>query len=120
MNDEECARYLEDSEEIAAVYDKAALQGESEVSEDPEDEVDFHFVCFVKDGAGTGIWELDGDKVGPVKRGEVGSGEDLLGEMGKMVIKESIGRESGVASSVAFSLMALTVDYETPFSAEDN
>ena len=44
------AKAIEDSEEIESAYRIAALQGDSEVPENAEDEVDFHYdyVCFVK------------------------------------------------------------------------
>lgn len=85
--------------------------GESEVSENPEDEVDFHFVCFVKDNSGREILELDGDKMGPVRRGRLAANdEDLLGEAGRRIVKEYFQRESD-AGNVAFNLMALVAAY---------
>ncbi|KAL5380054.1 hypothetical protein DPSP01_008091 [Paraphaeosphaeria sporulosa] len=112
LSSDERARYLEGSIEIEAAYRNAAEQGESEVSENPEDEVNFHYVCFTKDVKGKVIWELDGDKMGPVKRGEdMGSGEDMLGDTGRRVIRERM-REEGGGENVAFSLMALMVELE--------
>ncbi|KAJ4345439.1 ubiquitinyl hydrolase 1 [Didymosphaeria variabile] len=104
---EECAERLEASQEIERIYSQAARMGESEISENPEDEVDFHFVCFVKDGSGREILELDGDRMGPVRRGQLAaSDEDLLGETGRRIMKQYFKSE-GDGGNVAFNLMAL-------------
>lgn len=34
-------------------------------------------MCFIKDNQG-GLWELDGRRKGPIKRGELGENEDTL------------------------------------------
>jgi ubiquitin carboxyl-terminal hydrolase L3 len=44
---------------------------------DAQDDVDLHYVCFVKDTRG-GIWELDGRRKGPIKRGDLEENEDVL------------------------------------------
>ncbi|KAJ9666301.1 ubiquitinyl hydrolase 1 [Coniosporium apollinis] len=99
------AKVLEDSDELEAAYKAVALQGDSEVPTDPEAEVDFHYVCFVKSDADSHIYELDGDRKGPVDRGSIGTNEDLLSERGLEVVKQFIEREEG--QNLNFSLMAL-------------
>lgn len=53
-------------------YKTVALQGDSEVRANPEDEVDFHYVCFVKSHRNDHLYELDGNRKGPVDWGLLG------------------------------------------------
>lgn len=46
---------------------------------DAEDNVDLHYVCFVK-GSDGAMWELDGRRKGPIRRGELKDDEDMLSE----------------------------------------
>lgn len=41
--------------------------------------MDLHYVCFVRGDDGT-LWELDGRRKGPLNRGQLESGEDVLSE----------------------------------------
>lgn len=43
------------------------------------DDVDLHYVCFVKADDGT-LWELDGRRKGPLNRGKLDDGEDVLSD----------------------------------------
>ncbi|KAF3361367.1 hypothetical protein VdG1_00705 [Verticillium dahliae VDG1] len=54
----------------------AASQGDTSAPE-ATDDVDLHYVCFVKttDGA---FWELDGRRKGPLQRGQLEESEDVL------------------------------------------
>ena len=81
-----------------------ALQGDSEVPANPEDEVDFHYVCFVKSHRNGHLYELDGDRKGPIDWGLLGPDDDVLSEKGLGAIREFIGR---VSRSMGFSLLAL-------------
>ena len=56
-----------------------------------EDEVDFHYVCFVKSRSGQ-LYEMDGDKKGPVNKGIALQDEDLLGPAALGLVKEYIQR----------------------------
>jgi ubiquitin carboxyl-terminal hydrolase L3 len=38
-----------------------------------------HYVCFVK-GSDGALWELDGRRKGPIKRGDLQENEDMLSE----------------------------------------
>jgi ubiquitin carboxyl-terminal hydrolase L3 len=100
----ERARFLEEDLELESAYKTVALQGDSNVPVNPEDEVDFHYVCFVKSHKDGHLYELDGDRKGPVDRGDLGMEEDLLSEKALAVVKEFIGR---VSEGVGFSLLAL-------------
>lgn len=97
--------YLENSVELERVYREVAVQGISRVPENAEDEVDYHFVCFVKSHRNGHLYELDGDRKGPIDRGLVlASEEDVLASGGLSVVREYIDREKG---NCAFGLMAL-------------
>lgn len=98
------AAVLENDEQLESVYMAAALQGDSEVPANPEDAVDFHYVCFVKSQKNGHLYELDGDRKGPIDRGPLDPGDDVLSEKALAVIREFIRH---VARSVGFSLLAL-------------
>ena len=106
LTPKDLALVLEDSKELESVYKVAALQGDSISPINSEDEVDFHFVCFIKSHKNDHIYELDGDWKGPVDKGVVlGPDEDILTARGLSVAREFIQRERDGNSS--FSLMAL-------------
>ena len=84
------------------MYNKAARQGSSEVPP-AEDEVDFHYICYVSSSEGR-LYELDGDRKGPMDRGPfLASSEDILTAGVLDSIKEHVRRENGLQ----FALMAL-------------
>jgi len=99
------ARILENDSELESAYRLVALQGDSEVPTNPEDEVDFHYVCFVKPHKDRHLYEMDGDRKGPVDRGLLGPDEDVLTEHGLNEIREFIQRERG--QNANFSLLVL-------------
>ena len=100
------AQVLEDDAELESAYKMVALQGDSEVPENPEDEVDFHYICFVKSDKDGHLYEMDGDRKGPVDReARLGADEDVLDERSLDVIREFMQRENG--HYVGFSLMVL-------------
>jgi ubiquitin carboxyl-terminal hydrolase L3 len=88
------ARALENDMELELAYRLVATQGTSEVPTNPEDEVDFHYVCFVKSNKNNHLYELDGDRKGPKDRGPLEPNDDVLSE-----------REHGQNSN--FSLLVL-------------
>jgi ubiquitin carboxyl-terminal hydrolase L3 len=102
MTAEQLSTALEDSPELETHYTKAAMQGDSSVPESAEDEVDFHYITFVKKSDGA-VYELDGDRTGPVERGQGKASEDVW-DGGLDAVKEYINREG---ENVSFSLMAL-------------
>ena len=101
---------LEDSAELEEAYARVALQGTSRVPDSAEEEVDFHYVCFVKSHTNGRLFELDGDRKGPIDRGLVlGPDEDVLAPGGVSVVREYMERERG---NTNFSLMALVCHEE--------
>ncbi|KAI0903980.1 putative ubiquitin carboxyl-terminal hydrolase [Ustulina deusta] len=69
---------LEQTPALATAHHEAASQGQT-VAPDAEDDVDLHYVCFVKTDDGT-LWELDGRRKGPIARGQLATDEDVLSE----------------------------------------
>ena len=100
----ERAKILEHDEILEKEYDKVARKGSSAVPEDPTAEVDYHYVCFVKSGKNGHLYELDGDKRGPIDRGLVASDQDMLDEECLKVVKEYLDTNKELTG---FSLMAL-------------
>ncbi|KAL1840709.1 hypothetical protein VTJ49DRAFT_204 [Mycothermus thermophilus] len=72
------ARLLERDETLASAHRAVAEKGDT-AAPDARDDVDLHYVCFVKgrDGA---LWEMDGRRKGPLKRGELDRDEDVLSD----------------------------------------
>ncbi len=97
------ATTLEDDEELEAEYRAVALQGDTQPPANPEDEVDFHYICFVKSHKDGNLYELDGSRKGPVNWGPV-TEDDMLSKECLRVVKEFIG---SVAKDMGFSLLAL-------------
>jgi len=100
----ERAALLEEDEQLEAAYKTVALQGDSEVPANPEDEVDFHYVCFVKSHKNDHLYELDGDKKGPVDWGLLSQVDDVLSETALSAVRTFIRR---VERDSGFSLLVL-------------
>jgi ubiquitin carboxyl-terminal hydrolase L3 len=100
---------LEHSQELEEAYAVAAKQGDSAVPDNAEDEVDFHYVCFVQSHKNGRLYEMDGDKKGPVDSGcsqhDDDADEDLFNEGGLKLVREFIRREE--MQNLNFSLLAL-------------
>ncbi|KAI0508769.1 putative ubiquitin carboxyl-terminal hydrolase [Xylaria bambusicola] len=69
---------LEKTPALASAHQEAASQGQT-VAPDAQDDVDLHYVCFVKTDDGT-LWELDGRRKGPIARGQLAADEDVLSD----------------------------------------
>jgi ubiquitin carboxyl-terminal hydrolase L3 len=76
----ERAKLLEDSEVLERAHHAAAVRGDT-VAPDLQtaDRLGNHFIAFVK-GADGHLWELEGSRKGPLDRGVLGEGEDVLSE----------------------------------------
>ncbi|KIW11882.1 hypothetical protein PV08_09155 [Exophiala spinifera] len=77
----ERADLLYNSEALESAHATAAAKGDT-TAPDAEDTVDLHFVAFVKDKNGE-LWELDGRRKGPIKRGHLDPQDDVLSEKGQ-------------------------------------
>lgn len=102
------ARLLETSPDLATAHASAAAGGDT-AAPSADERVDLHFVSFVKSPQGN-LWELDGSRKGPLNRGPLPEGEDLLGdraiELGpkRFLTAE---KEAGEAGELRFSILAL-------------
>lgn len=106
---EETATILEGSQDLEEAYKVVALKGDTSPPEDPEEEVDYHYLCFVKSNDEARLVELDGDRNGPVDRGPIAHGTDLMAEEALAVMRTYI-LEGG--ENVGFNLMALATTGE--------
>jgi ubiquitin carboxyl-terminal hydrolase L3 len=97
---------LEDSHALETAHQQAAAGGDTSAPS-AEDRVDLHFVCFVK-GSDGHLWELDGRRKGPLDRGVLGEGEDVLSvkalDLGPRTFMK---REESAGGDLRFSLIAL-------------
>jgi ubiquitin carboxyl-terminal hydrolase L3 len=50
---------LEEESDLEASYKAVVLRGDSAVPDDPEQEVNFHFVCFAESHRDSNLYELD-------------------------------------------------------------
>ncbi|KAG8856217.1 ubiquitinyl hydrolase 1 [Tulasnella sp. 330] len=97
---------LEDDKALEDAYAVTARQGDSTAPENPEDEVDFHYIAFVKSDKTGHLFQLDGDRTGPIDLGPIlAEDDDLLSDGAIEVIRRFIRVEGG--ENPNFSLMAL-------------
>lgn len=97
------ARLLETTPALATAHKEAASQGDT-AAPDAQDDIDLHYVCFAK-GTDGGLWELDGRRTGPIRRGDLTQDEDVLSERGLALgALKFLEREGG---DLRFSAVAL-------------
>lgn len=77
------AALLYESRALESAHADAAKLGDS-AAPDAEANVDLHFVAFVKTADGD-LWEMDGRRKGPLKRGKLGLDDDVLSEQGQQL-----------------------------------
>ena len=94
---------VERTPELAAAHKEAASGGDT-AAPDAHDDVDLHYVCFARGNDGA-LWELDGRRKGPIRRGDLDKDDDVLSPkaltMGPLKFLE---REGG---DLRFSAVAL-------------
>ncbi|KAI5464985.1 hypothetical protein BGZ63DRAFT_350120 [Mariannaea sp. PMI_226] len=69
---------LEQTPALANAHREAASEGDTPAPA-AEDDIDLHYVCFTK-GSDGALWELDGRRRGPIRRGDLTENEDVLSE----------------------------------------
>ncbi|KAL8784850.1 MAG: hypothetical protein Q9213_003754 [Squamulea squamosa] len=101
------AQLIEKSPNIARAHASAAAQGDT-AAPAADDNVDLHFVAFVK-SAENNLWELDGRRKGPLNRGKLGDEDDVLAEKAlDLGVRRFLKRETdGEGNEMRFSLVAL-------------
>ncbi|KAL9117334.1 MAG: hypothetical protein Q9187_006130 [Circinaria calcarea] len=106
------ANLLYDSHAFESAHQSAAAKGDS-AAPAAEENVDLHYVCFVK-SLDDNLWELDGRRKGPLKRGRLGPEEDVLSEKAlSLGVKSFLKREEEAGGGeLRFSLIALAQSFE--------
>lgn len=103
MTPAERSRLLEQTPELATAHREAASVGDT-AAPDAQDDVDLHYVCFAKGNDGA-LWELDGRRKGPIRRGDLEEDEDVLSPKGlSLGALKFLEREGG---DLRFSAVAL-------------
>ncbi|KAG9240138.1 hypothetical protein BJ878DRAFT_571288 [Calycina marina] len=108
----ERANLLYNSQALEIAHSGAASEGQSNVP-GAEDDIDLHFVCFVKDEKNQ-LWEMDGRRKGPLNRGQLAEDDDLLSQKAldfgprKFLAREA---ENG-GGELRFSLITLAPGFE--------
>lgn len=101
------ADLLYESEALESAHQSAAGGGDTSAP-DAEDNVDLHYVCFVKSQENN-LWELDGRRKGPLNRGKLSADEDVLSEKAlDLGVRSFLKRESEAGGGdLRFSLITL-------------
>lgn len=98
------SKLIETNGALAQQHKSAATRGDTAAPQ-ATDDVDLHYVCFVKGDDGT-LWELDGRRKGPLARGKLEDAEDVLSEKALVLgPRKFLEREGG---DMRFSLVALS------------
>ena len=71
---------------------------------DVDDDVELHYVCFVKSTKDNKLYELDGNRKGPLARVQLSRDDDVLCDEAKAVVQGFIEREK---DNVNFAMVAL-------------
>ncbi|KAF2829268.1 cysteine proteinase [Ophiobolus disseminans] len=108
----ERADLLYESEALETAHQAAASGGDTSAPA-AEDNVDLHYVCFVK-SQNNNLWELDGRRKGPLKRGELSPDEDVLSEKAlDLGVRSFLKRESEAGGGdLRFSLITLAESFD--------
>jgi ubiquitin carboxyl-terminal hydrolase L3 len=103
----ERADLLYDSEALESAHQAAATGGDTSAPA-ADDNVDLHYVCFVK-SQNNNLWELDGRRKGPLNRGKLSPDEDVLSETAlDLGVRSFLKRESAAeGGDLRFSLITL-------------
>ena len=100
------ADLLYDSKALESAHADAAKLGDTSAPQ-AEDDVDLHFVAFVKSDDGR-LWELDGRRKGPLERGQLAVDEDMLSDKAlDLGVRRFLNVENGDSGDMRFSLVSL-------------
>ncbi|KAL4896240.1 hypothetical protein BDV59DRAFT_130881 [Aspergillus ambiguus] len=101
------ADLLYESKALESAHADAAKRGDTAAPQ-ADDDVDLHFVAFVK-GTDGRLWELDGRRRGPLARGELAADEDALSEKAlELGVRRFLKTEAAAGNpDLRFSLVSL-------------
>jgi len=74
----ERAELIYHSQDLENAHQTSAQAGQSKAP-DASDDIDLHYVCFIKDDRNH-LWELDGRRKGPLDRGVLDANDDVLSQ----------------------------------------
>jgi ubiquitin carboxyl-terminal hydrolase L3 len=107
----ERADLLYESQALESAHQTAATEGDTSAPS-ADDKVDLHFVCFVKT-EDNHLWELDGRRRGPLDRGALEEGDDVLSEKALgLGVRAFIKRETEAGGDLRFSLIVLAPSFD--------
>lgn len=106
------ADLLYESKALETAHSAAAAEGDTSAPT-ADEKVDLHFVCFVKSEEGN-LWEMDGRRKGPLKRGTLSADEDVLSQKAlDLGVRSFLKRESEAGGGdLRFSLVALSPSFD--------
>jgi len=96
---------LEENEELEEAYRAVAIRGDTSPPENPEEDVDYHYICWATNDRGDILYELDGERSCPWGRLPLPPDSNMLSEIVLNNVRTYMKAEEG--KSLAFSLMAL-------------
>ncbi|KAI9795574.1 MAG: ubiquitinyl hydrolase 1 [Piccolia ochrophora] len=101
------AELLYSSSALESAHQAAAAKGDTSAPS-AEDNIDLHYVCFIKSKNGH-LWEMDGRRKGPLDRGQLDAADDVLSTKAlDMGVRNFLKREAAVGGGeLRFSLVAL-------------
>ena len=113
LNPTERAELLYESQALENAHQTAATVGDTSAPS-ANDEVDLHYVCFVKSTKTNHMWEMDGRRKGPLDRGQLSQDEDVLSDKAlDLGVRRFIRRESEAGGGdLRFSLIALSMSFD--------
>lgn len=109
----ERATLIEESVALERAHQSAAAGGDTAAPQ-AEDNVDLHYVCFVKSEETGSLWEMDGRRKGPLNRGQLKSDEDVLSEAAlEKGVRAFLKREQEAGGGdLRFSLIVLAESFD--------
>jgi ubiquitin carboxyl-terminal hydrolase L3 len=95
---------MEANSDLEKAYAEVARTGDTQAPDNPEDEVDYHYVAFVKSRDNGHLYQLDGARKCRIDLGATAMDEDVLSDKCLGAVRSMIAHEEGNPN---FSLMAL-------------
>ena len=109
----ERAELLEETQALETAHQEAANLGDT-AAPSATDDVDLHYVCFVKDQSEGHLYEMDGRRKGPLDRGALDECDDVLSEKAlQLGVRAFLKREEEAGGGeLRFSLIVLAEGFD--------